>query len=57
MPALAQRGLERQLRDAKTVSEAVDVILDGGDRELGAHWRLVDDKDREIRRIDVDRSG
>jgi hypothetical protein len=56
-PALAQRALERKLGEAKTVRQAVEVILDGSDRELGAHWRLVDDNDRDIRRLDLDRQG
>lgn len=55
LPALAQRALERKLAAATSVRQAVDVILEGGDRELGAHWRLVDDKDREISRLDLDR--
>jgi hypothetical protein len=55
LPALAQRALERRLSAATSVQEAVDIILEGHDRELGARWRLVDDKDREINRLDLDR--
>ena len=55
LPALAQRALERRLSGAKSVQEAVDIILEGHDRELGARWRLVDDKDREINRLDLAR--
>lgn len=55
LPALAERALERKLAGAKSAREAIDIILEGTDRELGAHWRLVDDKGREIRRLDLDR--
>jgi hypothetical protein len=55
LPALAQRALERKLAKAKSPRDVVEVILEGSDRDLGAHWRLVDDKNREISRLDLDR--
>ena len=55
LPALAQRALERKLAGAKSAREAIEIILEGSDRELGAHWRLIDDKGRDIRRLDLDR--
>ncbi len=59
-PALARLALERRLGEAqsardpvKAVRQAVEVILDGQDKALGARWRLVDGNDREIRIIDL----
>jgi hypothetical protein len=52
-PALARRALERRLGAAKSVEDAVEVILAGRDDELGARWRLVDGDGREISRLDL----
>jgi hypothetical protein len=52
-PAVARRALERRLGAAKSVNEAVDVILAGRDDELGARWRLVDGEGRDIRKLEL----
>jgi hypothetical protein len=59
-PALARLALERRLGQAQTakdpdkaVRQALDAVLDGHDKALGARWRLVDGNGREIRVIDL----
>ena len=60
-PALAQLALGRRLRDvvrsAKTprtaVRAAIELILAGEEDELGARWRLVDERGRRIEKIDL----
>ena len=59
-PALARLALERRLRraaDAKTprraVVDAIEAFLAGEDDELGTGWRLVDDRERPIRSLDL----
>jgi hypothetical protein len=54
-PALARLALERRLAAARSVADAVDVVLDGRDEDLGARWRLVDGEGREIRKLDLER--
>jgi hypothetical protein len=51
-PALARLALERRLGKARSVDDAVEVILAGRDEELGARWRLVDGDGREIRKLE-----
>ncbi len=60
-PALARLALERRLRqaaDAKTprraVVDAIEAFLAGEDDELGTGWRLVDDRERPIRSLDLE---
>lgn len=60
-PALGRLALERRLgavagstkgsRDA--VAAAIAVILSGEDADLGASWRLVDDRGRRIEDLDL----
>lgn len=59
-PALARLALERRLSEAqsakdpaKAVRQALDAVLEGQDKALGARWRLVDGNGREIRLIDL----
>jgi hypothetical protein len=60
-PALARLAIERRLRGliaedrlpAAAVRAAVEAILDGSDRDLGARWRLVDEHDRRIDKVDL----
>jgi hypothetical protein len=52
-PAVARVALERELGRAKTVADAVEVVLAGRDQALGARWRLVDGDGREITKLDV----
>ena len=59
-PALARLALERRLRraaEAKTprraVADAIEAFLTGEDEELGTGWRLVDDRERPIREVDL----
>ncbi|MEX2011802.1 MAG: hypothetical protein WEF51_06170 [Chloroflexota bacterium] len=59
-PALARLALERRLGEAqsakdpaKAVRQALDAVLEGQDKALGARWRLVDGNGREIRLIDL----
>jgi hypothetical protein len=59
-PALARLALERRLGEAqaakdpaKAVRQALDAVLDGQDKALGARWRLVDGNGREIRIIEL----
>jgi hypothetical protein len=59
-PALARLALERRLGEAqsakdpaKAVRQALDAMLDGQDKALGARWRLVDGNGREIRIIEL----
>jgi hypothetical protein len=52
-PALARMALERRLAGAKSVADAIEVVLEGRDEELGARWRLVDGEGREISRLDL----
>jgi hypothetical protein len=52
-PALARMALERRLAGAKSAAEAIEVVLEGRDEELGARWRLVDGEGREISRLDL----
>jgi hypothetical protein len=59
-PALARLALERRLRKAaaaktprRAVAEAIEAFLAGEDEELGAGWRLVDDRERPIRELDL----
>ena len=59
-PALARLALERRLRraaDAKTprraVADAIEAFLTGEDEELGTGWRLVDDRERPIRKVEL----
>ena len=60
-PALAQLALERRLRDvirsAKTpraaVGASIELILAGEEDELGARWRLVDERGRRIEKLDL----
>jgi hypothetical protein len=60
-PALARLALERRLRraaDANTprraVRDAIEAFLAGEDDELGTGWRLVDDRERPIRALDLE---
>jgi hypothetical protein len=60
-PALAQLALERSLRKAaaaktprRAVADAIGAFLAGQDPELGAGWRLVDDRERPIRELELD---
>jgi len=60
-PALAQLALERRLRKAavaktprRAVADAIEAFLAGEDPELGTGWRLVDDRERPIRELDLD---
>ena len=52
-PALARLALERRLGAAKSVADAVEVVLAGRDEELGARWRLVDGDGRQITRLEL----
>jgi hypothetical protein len=52
-PAVARRALERRLAVAKSVDEAVDIILAGRDEQLGGRWRLVDGEGRDIRKLEL----
>jgi hypothetical protein len=59
-PALARLALERRFGEAqsakdpaKAVRQALDALLEGHDKALGARWRLLDGNDREIRMIDL----
>jgi hypothetical protein len=59
-PALARLALERRFGQAasardpqKAVRQALDAVLEGQDKALGARWRLVDGNDREIRIIEL----
>ena len=59
-PALAGLALERRLRKAaaaktprRAVEEAIEAFLAGEDAELGTGWRLVDDRERRIRKIEL----
>ena len=59
-PALARLALERLFGEAQTardpakaIRQALDALLEGHDKSLGARWRLVDGNDREIRLIDL----
>jgi nucleotide-binding universal stress UspA family protein len=52
-PALARTALERRLAGAKSVAEAVAIVMARRDDELGARWRLVDGDGREITRLDL----
>lgn len=60
-PALARLALERGLGEIdeeepeRAVQAAIDLVLTGRDASLGAAWRLVDGKGREIRRIEITR--
>ena len=61
-PALARLALERKLRQAAAsattprdaVIAAIDVFLAGDDPELETAWRLVDDRERPIRALDIE---
>jgi hypothetical protein len=60
-PALARLALERRLRKAadektprRAVTDAIQVFLAGEDEELGTGWRLVDDRERPIRELDLE---
>jgi hypothetical protein len=60
-PALARLALERRLRKAaaaktprRAVTDAIEAFLAGEDEELGAGWRLVDDRERPIRELDLE---
>lgn len=59
-PALARLALERLFGEAQTakdprtaVRQALEALLEGQDKALGARWRLVDGNGREIRLIDL----
>jgi hypothetical protein len=59
-PALARLALERRLRKAavaknprRAVAAAIEAFLAGEDPELGTGWRLVDDRERPIRELDI----
>ena len=60
-PALAQLALERAIAKAAAASRepaaavraAVRAVLRGADVELGVSWRLVDDQDRRIEKINL----
>ena len=59
-PALARLALERRFGAAQTakdpakaVRQALDALLEGQDKALGARWRLVDGNGREIRLLDL----
>jgi hypothetical protein len=59
-PALARLALERRLRKAaaaktprRAVADAIEAFLAGADDELGTGWRLVDDRERPIRELDI----
>ncbi len=59
--ALARLALERRLRKAATaktprraVADAIEAFLAGEDPELGTGWRLVDDRERPIRELELD---
>jgi hypothetical protein len=59
-PALARLALERRFGQAasagtpkKAVRQALDALLEGHDKTLGARWRLVDGSGREIRIIEL----
>jgi hypothetical protein len=59
-PALARLALERRFAEAqsardpaKAVRQALEAVLDGQDKALGARWRLIDGNGREIRLIDL----
>jgi hypothetical protein len=59
-PALARLAIERRLHAAvgsdrkarEAVSEALEVILEGKDDDLGVEWRAVDGKGRPIRTLE-----
>ena len=61
-PALARLALERRLRKAaaaedrqrRAVADAIEAFLAGEDDELGTGWRLVDDRERPIRALDLE---
>ena len=52
-PALARLALERRLGAAKSVADAVEVVLAGRDEKVGARWRLVDGDGRQITRLEL----
>ena len=59
-PALARLALERRLRQAaaaktprRAVVDAIEAFLAGEDDELGTGWRLVDDRERPIRKVEL----
>ena len=62
-PALARLAIERAIAKAlaastdppRAVRAAVSAILRGADVELGVSWRLVDDLDRRIEKVDLPR--
>jgi hypothetical protein len=59
-PALARLAIARAIGTAATKGDApdevahrvADVLLEGGDRDLGVTWRLVDGDGRPVRRLD-----
>jgi hypothetical protein len=59
-PALARLAIARAIGTAATKGDApdevahrvADVLLEGGDRDLGVAWRLVDGDGRPVRRLD-----
>ena len=60
-PAVAQLALERRLRDVVKSTKApraavlatIELILAGEEDELGARWRLVDERGRRIQTLDL----
>ena len=60
-PALAQVALERRLDEVArstrssraAVRAAIELILGGEDDQLGARWRLVDERGRRIEKLDL----
>jgi hypothetical protein len=61
LPAVARLALERRLVTAiestddpsKAVRAVIDAMVSGEDADLGVAWRLVDDRGRPIKRIDL----
>jgi len=60
-PALARAGLERAISSAIATAKGprdagravVDAIMHGRDNELGARWRLVDERGRQIDELET----
>jgi len=60
-PALARLALERKLREVaasaknprRAVAATIEVFLAGEDGDLQTGWRLVDDRERPIRTLDL----
>jgi hypothetical protein len=60
-PALARLAIERAIQagiarsrsPAGAARAAIEAILSGRDKELGARWRLVDDRGRMIDSLDI----